>query len=513
VAVDVEYARRGDISIAFQSLGDGPVDLIFGAGLASHLDLMWGDPGATAFLRGLGRLGRLLLFDKPGTGLSDPVVGMPTVEQRVEDYLAVMDAAGSKRAIIIGFSEASTAAMLLAATHPQRVEGLVILSGIGPRGQTSDEYLPELADYWNDVLWAPLWRACDHWGDGGFVRALSPQFRNTIVYNRLAPAVERASASPGMARALIQGAWNYDVLACLPSIRTPTVVINRAEEYIPRAIARFNAEHIEGAKLDILPGDEHFCYFGGEDIIESIERFVGGDRPRHREETRVLSTILFTDIVDSTATAQTMGDERWRSLLEHHDAVVRDEIERHDGRCVKTLGDGALARFDRPAMAVRCARKIQTRATDLGIGVRAGIHTGECELVGDDVAGLAVHLAARIAALAGAGEVFVSSTVRDLMLGSGVEFASRGVHELKGFTGAWEACAVVDDGRTDQQVVAVETGQRGAVRKSELKAIDRAVVTVAARAPRLSRVAMRAVSNVRRRTPQPGIEPPPDVTT
>ena len=492
MAVDVDYARKGEISIAFQAVGSGPVDLIFGSGLISHMDLLWADPRASEFLRGLAGLGRLLLFDKPGTGLSDPVVGPPTVEERVGDFLAVLDAAGSKRAIVIGFSEASAPATLLAATHPHRVEGLVLLSG-APRLVTGPDFLPEEEARFNDVLWRALWRAADHWGDGEFLMTLSPFVRRSLVHRRLAPSIERSCASPGMARALIHGVRAYDVTHILESVRTPTLVVHRTEEFIPVSCARYTAERIPDSRLVEVPGDEHMVYFDGDGVLDVIADFVGGHRPTHAGVDRRLTTLLFTDIVNSTAAAADLGDERWRSLLAQHDRILDDEIERHDGRIVKNLGDGIFATFDRPMMAIRCALAARNRVRDLGISLRAGVHTGECEVVGADFSGIAVHVGSRISSLATSDEVLVSSTVRDLVFGSGIEFVEHGRHVLKGVPGEWTVYAVADDTSRDQRPPHLASAEEAALTpgpEAAMKGLDRAMLQVVTRSPRLARAAL-----------------------
>jgi class 3 adenylate cyclase len=497
VAVDVEYARRGDISIAYQAIGEGPVDIIFGAGLVSHLDLMWADPYATSFLRRLAGIGRLLLFDKPGTGLSDPVIGPPTLSERVDDFLAVLDAVGSRRAIVIGFSEAVAPATLLSATHPDRVEALVALSGFAGATAT-DVHVPDLEPVIENVMWAALWHSADNWGDGSLAMTISPYMRDNALYRRLAPSVERASASPGMARALIKSMRSYDVTGVVDAVKVPSLVIHRSSEFLRVELGRWLAEHIAGAEMAELPGDEHMCFFGGDDICDAIERFVGGSPAPRASATRKLATVLFADIVESTSTAVGLGDDRWRSVLAKHDQTVVEEVERHGGTLVKTMGDGVLATFDRPLMGVRCALALCRRAGSLDVKVRAGLHTGECEFLDDnDLAGIAVHIGARIAALAGPGEVLVSSTVREIVFGSGVEFESRGEHELKGVPGAWAVHAVVVDRRADQRPAAHATPEQAALTPAPtatMKSIDRALVSVGKRAPRLTRAALRTFS-------------------
>lgn len=500
MTIDVQYADRGGINIAYQAVGDGDVDIIFAAGLVSHLELMWADPHATAFLSRLAELGRLILFDKPGTGLSDPVVGAPTVEQRAQDFLAVLDAASSKRAVVIGYSEASAPAALLAATYPHRVEGLVLLSGF-PKAHATDDFLPHMEQRLNHELWAPLRHSAEHWGDGSLALVLSPWMRSSAVYRRLAPSIERACASPGMARTLIEAMWDYDVRTVLDAIAAPTRVIHRIDEYMPIELGRELAERIGGAELVELPGDEHIHFFDGEDVTEAIGSFIGGRPAARTRSSRALTTVLFTDIVDSTATAAAMGDDRWRALLARHDAVASEEVERHGGRLVKHLGDGLLATFERPLLSIRCARALVARAAELGVEIRAGIHTGECDVVGDDIAGIAVHIGARIATLGGPGEVVASSTVRDLVLGSGVHFADRGVHELKGVPGRWPVVAVADDDSADQAPQQdLEGEQRGAgAAVPTMRRLDRAIVRAAGTVPWLTRPVLRAGGSIRSR--------------
>jgi class 3 adenylate cyclase len=501
VTVDVEYARRGDICIAYQAIGDGPVDIIFGAGLVSHLDLLWADPYSTAFFRRLASIGRLLLFDKPGTGLSDPVAGVPTVQQRADDFLAVLDAAGSRRAVVIGNSEASPPAVLLAATHPERVEALIALCNAPPRFTPSDDFVPG-TDHRFEPMLSMLRHSAEHWGDGSMFHTLSPYARESLVYRRLAPNVERACASPGMARVMINALWDYDVTSAVGAVDVPTLVIHRTDDICPIESARWTADAIAGAKMLELPGAEHICWFNGDDILAAIEDFVGGSPPRG-PVSRKLVTVLYTDIVESTVRAVEMGDERWSTLLSVHHAAVRDQVERHDGTLIKTMGDGVLATFDRPTLAVRCALAISRHAGEEGVQVRAGVHAGECEVTDDDISGIAAHIGSRIMALAGPAEVLVSATVRDLVFGSGVEFEARGEHDLKGVPGKWAVHAVVADHGRDQRPASQATPEHAALTPpptATMKPADRALVGVANRAPRLSRLALRMVSRHPRAT-------------
>lgn len=486
------YAQKGDTAIAYRVIGDGPVDIVFGAGFACHLDLLKGDPHCDAWVRGLARLGRLVVFDKPGTGLSDPLTGVPTMSDRVDDHLAVMDAVGSRRAVLVAFSEACAPALLLSATHPERVEALVSVSGV-VRPTCDEGYLPQLEDYLESFIWKALWRSRESWGDGALVQSMSPFARTSPVYRRLSSTIERACASPGMARRIIDGLRAYDGRAAAEAVRVPTLVLNRSDEWVPADVATDLAERVQGARLAVLPGEEHLCYFGGEDLLQEIERFVGGTvrtAPPRRDD-RALLTLLLTDIVGSTAAAATMGDDRWCALLARYHSAAADVVERLGGRVVKSLGDGTLAAFERPALALRAAATLHEMANDLDIEVRAGLHAGECELTGDDVAGIAVHLAARVAAKAEAGETLATTTVRDLVLGSDTQWEDRGTHELKGIPGSWPLVAVGGRGAQPPQPVPAGDG---------LRSRDRAMLVALGRAPVVTRAVLRGVGRWRSRT-------------
>jgi class 3 adenylate cyclase len=336
----------------------------------------------------------------------------------------------------------------------------------------------------------------DHWGDGSMLQTLSPYARENLVYRRLAANVERACASPGMARVMIKAMWDYDVTAAADAVDVPTLVVHRTGDVVPVEGARWIADNIAGAKMLELPGAEHMCFFNGDDILAGIEGFIGGSAPRG-PISRKLVTVLYTDIVESTAHAVAMGDETWSTLLGVHHAAVRDQVERHDGTLIKTMGDGVLATFDRPTLAVRCALAVSRHAGDEGVQVRAGVHAGECEVTDDDISGVAAHIGSRIMALAGPGEVLVSATVRDLVFGSGVEFEPRGEHELKGVPGQWSVHAVVADRREDQRPASRATPEQAALTPSPAATMtpaDRAIVGVANRAPRLSRFTLRMLS-------------------
>jgi class 3 adenylate cyclase len=490
---ETRYARKGETSIAYQVVGDGPIDLLLASGIVSHMALFWSEPEASAMFRRLISFSRLILFDKPGTGLSDPVAGPPTPEQRVEDIRVVMDAVGLERASLLGFSEGGTAAALFAATYPQRCDALVLLS-TGAKWDWAPDYLPEERAAL-DHVWDLVMDAVEHWGEGRMFALWAPSVTGVPGFWQTAGSVERICASPGMASALFHALRVMDVRPALPRISAPTLVLHREGDIVNVAHAPYLAREIKGAKLALFGGDDHLPWVGAwEPIVDEIEQFLTGARHR-AEPDRALATVLFTDIVSSTERAAELGDHRWRALVERHDEITRAELERYGGRAIKTLGDGFLAAFEGPAKAIRCARAICAEIRPLGIELRAGVHTGECELLGDDLAGVAVNVGARIGALARPSEVLVSGTVRELVLGSGIEFAQRGEHELRGIPGEWRLYAVTGDGRTDARPVsevdrdtaALTPGPREAMRPR-----DRVLLAGARRAPGLMRALARA---------------------
>ena len=434
------YAQSGEVNIAYQVVGEGPIDLVFVPGFISHLDLQWGDPKIAGFLEKLASFSRLILFDKRGTGLSDPVVAPASLEDRMDDVRAVMDAAGSERAALLGLSEGGPMSVLFAATYKDRTQAL-ILCGTYPTGTMDPEQNPA-GEAW--VQGVTEWRdlATEHWGDGSTLAWMAPSIgkEGRAALGRF----ERASASPRMVRTLIDMSVDTDVRDLLPAIQVPTLVLHRDAERIPLEAPKYLAEHIPGAKLVVLPGMDHIPFYGdGAGYAEEIEEFLTGAR-RPPPSDRILTTVMFTDIVGSTQRAADLGDAGWRQLLARHDRIVREQLEEHRGREVKTMGDGFLATFDGPARGVRCARAIGEAVRALGIEVRAGLHTGECEVIGDDIGGLAVNIGARIGALAHAGDVLVSRTVKDLVVGSGISFADAGVRELKGVPDDWQLFSVAD---------------------------------------------------------------------
>jgi class 3 adenylate cyclase/alpha-beta hydrolase superfamily lysophospholipase len=439
---ETRYVVRPDgVSIAFQVWGSGSTDLLYAPGFISHLDLLWADPGYARFVQRLGSVARVIAYDKPGTGCSDPIPHVPSLEERMEDIRFVLDAAGSEQAVVMAFSEGGPASALLAANAPERVISL-ILYGSYP-GPPRDDADAALRERW-DASERELVDLGANWGQGRLLDVFAPSAAGRF-QRRLAAGFERAAVSPGMVEALIEVARRIDVRDILPSIRVPTLVLHRSGEVMPVELGRELAELIPGARFVELPGRDHLFWFGDQSTIaDEIERFVTGGRAAAPAD-RALATLLFTDIVDSTRRAAELGDGEWRALLERHNATVADSVERFGGRVVKSLGDGTLATFESPASAVRCGSELCYSLTSLGLPIRAGVHTGECEVIGEDVGGMAVHIGARVGSAAGPGEVLVSSTVADLVIGSGLSFDDRGSHELKGVPGKWHLLAVTGE--------------------------------------------------------------------
>ena len=436
---ETRYAKGPEGNIAYQVVGDAPIDLVVVPGWFSHVDMLWGDPGWVTFVGELASFARVILYDKRGTGLSDPVDGAPTMESRIDDLRAVLDAAGSDRAALFGFSEGGPISVLFAASYPQRVRALV-LYGTYASWSREDDGSPGRAK--QIELMARIRATIDHWGEGTTVDWAAPSLSHSALYRRAVGALERAGMSPRMALLTWQAALSaVDVRDILGSVRVPTLVLHRKGDAIPVEFGRELAAKIPGARLVELDGVDHYPAVGDiESITDEVEEFLTGQRHEHPAD-RVLATVLFTDIVDSTKRAAQLGDRAWRELLERHDEITRDEITHSQGRVVKHTGDGFLATFDGPTRAVRCATTLAERMPELGIDVRSGLHTGECERRGDDIGGIAVHIGARIAALAQAQEVLVSSTVKDLVNGSGIAFTDRGTHVLKGVPGQWKLFA------------------------------------------------------------------------
>ena len=427
---ETRYARSGNVRIAFQTVGDGPFDLVFVPGFISNIDLFWEMPGWAHFLSRLATFSRLILFDKRGIGLSDRDVGIATLEERMDDFRAVMDAAGSERAALFGASEGGPMSLLFAATYPQRVRALVLYGSYASfmeaqPGSSSDEEFNERLEYIDQV-----------WGTGEFYAGrFTPSTVSDPETRRAMARFERQSASPSAVIAIQRMNCEIDVQHILPTIHVPTLIMHRVgDRMVAVAAGRELAAKIAGAEYVELPGDNHnFTYEPDvtDHLVGEVEEFLTGSRSE-ADVDRVLATVLFTDIVNSTRRAAELGDRQWRALLDRHDAAVRQQIGRFRGHEVKSLGDGFLTTFDGPARAVRCASAIADAMQLLGLTVRSGVHTGEIELNRDDIGGIAVHTAARVVATAGAGEILVSSTVRDLVAGSGLHFEDRGLHALRG---------------------------------------------------------------------------------
>jgi len=431
---ETRYAKSGDIHIAYQVTGKGPLDLVYVPGFVSHLELQWQIPLWAHMLRRLASFSRLIMFDKPGTGLSDRLAAIPTLEQRMDDVRVVMDAVGSERAAFLGVSDGGPMSMLFAATYPQRTSAL-ILYGTWARRTWAPDYP------WgqrNADFEAFLARTERDWGKDANLEARAPSLASDEDARRAVLTYHRLAASPGAALAVLRMGAEIDVRHVVPAIRVPTLILHRTGDRISRIEeGRYLTEHIPGAKLVGLAGEDHLPYVGnGDAIIDEIEEFLTGVRPEHSED-RVLATILFTDVVGSTERAAAIGDRRWRELLEQYYAVTRREVARFRGREIDTAGDGLFAAFDGPARAIRCACRVRDEVRPLGIEVRSGLHAGECEVLGEKISGIAVHIGARVAANAGAGEVLVSNTVKDLVAGAGIRFETRGTHVLKGVPGEW----------------------------------------------------------------------------
>jgi pimeloyl-ACP methyl ester carboxylesterase len=429
------------VNIAYQVIGDGPIDLVFVMGWVSNIDHFWEEPGLARFLRRLASFSRLIVFDKRGTGLSDRVPNdrLPTLEQRMDDVRAVMDAAGSERAALMGVSEGGPMCLLFGATYPERTEALITVGGYARSLYAEDYPWARTAD----ELESAIREIHDHWGGPVGLRVRAPSVYGDARFRDWWAAYLRASASPAAVETLSRMNAQIDVRHVLPAIRVPVLVIHAdGDRTLSVEHGRYLARAIPGAQYLELKSQDHLPWVNDTDAIcQEVEQFLTGES-RRPEYDRVLATVLFTDMVKSTDRAASMGDRRWRDVVEAHESISRREIDRYRGRAVRDTGDGFLATFDGPARGVRCARALLDALADAGIDARAGLHTGECEIIGDGVGGIAVHTGARVSALASGGEVLVSSTVKDLVAGSGIEFSDRGLHRLKGVPGEWRIFAV-----------------------------------------------------------------------
>jgi len=427
------------VHVAYQVFGEGDLDLVLVTGFVTHIELIWEHEPAARLLQSLGSFARVIQFDRRGAGLSDPVATAPTLEERMDDVRAVMDAAGSERAALVGVSEGVPMSIMFAATYPERVQSMVLIGGMA-RSTYADDYpwpLPVEA-----LMESAGEFVLPYWGQGTMVEVVAPSQAEDPDARAWFARIERATASPGMLASLAQMFLDIDVRDVVPTVHVPTLVLHRRHDRLVNVRnGRWLAEHLPDARLVELPGSDHsLLYEEPESALGEVQEFLTGTRSTPTPD-RMLATVLFTDIVDSTKTATELGDRRWREVLEGHQRAVRDALTRFDGREVKSTGDGFLATFDGPARGIHCARAILDSSDPLGIRVRAGLHTGECEVMGDDIGGIAVHIAARVSAYAGGGEVLVSRTVKDLVAGSGIVFTDRGTHELKGVPDVWQLYA------------------------------------------------------------------------
>ena len=422
------YAQSGDVNIAYQTMGEGPMDLIIVPGIVSHVEFAHEFPGYTRWLRRLAKFARIVTFDKRGQGLSDRVPGAVPLEERMDDLNAIMRDIGSSRAALFGFSEGSAMSALFAATYPDRVSHLLLYGGFAKRSIS-----PKFVE-----------ASVRNWGGGQVIRLVTPSLADNPEMVSLCGKFERLSASPGSLRALMEMIAAIDVEPILSTIRTPTLVLHRKTDImVPIELAREYARGIPGAQFVEYPAGDHAPWIGDTDALAGdIEEFVTGRREtEYADIERVLATVLFTDIVDSTRKAAEVGDKQWRRRLDEHDRIARQTVEKHRGHWIKSTGDGLLATFDGPGRAVRCALALGPAVRPTGLSLRAGLHTGEIELRGDDVGGLAVHAAARVMAQSAPGEVWVSRVVTELTAGAGLKFVERGARDLKGLPGPWELFA------------------------------------------------------------------------
>lgn len=426
------YALSGDINIAYQTMGDGPIDIVLVPGFMSHIEFMHELPGYTAFLRRLSTFARVVTLDKRGQGLSDRVSDAPSLEQRMDDVRAVMDAVGSDSAALLGISEGCAMSALFAATYPERVTKLVLFGGYVNRRDMSGKQEERAL------------RRAKLWGTGAMIKTLAPSLAENPDAVLLFAKYERLSASPGAAKAFALLNAQIDVSSILPTVRVPTLVLHRRDDaQVPIQLGREMASLIPGATFIEYPGNDHAMVRGNVDaLLGDIEEFITGHREHLSDDAeRVLATVLFTDIVDSTRSAVEKGDQAWRRLLDTHDQLAFQLVEKHRGRLIKSMGDGILATFDGPGRAVRCALSLRTAFKQIGLSVRSGLHTGEIEIRGHDIGGIAVHAASRVMAQSHPDEVLVSRVVTDLVAGAGLTFIDRGPCELKGLPGRWELFA------------------------------------------------------------------------
>jgi class 3 adenylate cyclase/pimeloyl-ACP methyl ester carboxylesterase len=438
---ETRYARSGELNLAYQVMGNGPIDLIFVPGMITQLEFLHELPGYTNFLRRLAAFARVVTFDKSGQGLSDRYLGMPSFEQRIGDIRAIMDAVGSRRAVLLGCSEGGPISIMFAATYPKLVSHLVLFGSFArfagapdyPFRPSKDEILRGVEEFW-----------LQNWGTGVSIDYFLPSYARCPDVVKQYAKLERLTFSPGALSLMIQYNVEIDVRNVLSAVRVPTLVLHRQSDLVSVENGRFLATHIPGAKfVEYEDCSDHLIFPGDQgSLCGDIEEFVTGHRDVPAPAVdRVLATVLFTDIVDSTRRAVEMGDQQWRQALDEHDHEARQIVMRHRGKLIKSTGDGILATFDGPGRAVHCALAFQITMSSFGLPIRAGIHTGEIELRNGDVGGIAVHSAARVMEKADPGEVIVSRVVTDLVAGAGIRFSRRGTHEFKGLPGSWDLFA------------------------------------------------------------------------
>jgi pimeloyl-ACP methyl ester carboxylesterase len=509
---ETSYASCGDLSLAYQVFGDGPVELVFVGPMVSHVELFWTMPEFKAFFEQLATFCRVVMFDKAGIGLSDPVPKVRTLDDRAAEIEAVMDTVGFGKPVLFGMSEGGPASIVFAAKRPERTRALILYGSYSFMATGWDDLdrdpaevrarlLNELGEDYTPsteqiARLGEMGRAArSAWGSGATTKVMFPSVRSI----RQLALFERMSASPGMVRATIESVFRIDVRPILPTITAPTLVVHARDDAGPVQFGRYLADHIPGARYLEVDGADHAPWFTEPDrILTGIEEFLTGSHAAPAQTHRALRTVLFTDMVASTQHAAARGDERWRAVLHRFGEITADLAERFGGTVVKSTGDGHLATFDGPTQAIRCAEALHADAETLGIEIRAGIHTGECELMDNDIGGLAVHIAARILGQAGAGDILVSRTVRDLVVGSGTGFEDRGSVELRGVPGTWQLLAVnrhgPPAGSAEAELASTPTlGPRTAMRRS-----DRAVAVIAKRTPWMLRGMARLTPATRR---------------
>ncbi len=529
MAPKTEYARYGELSLAYQVVGEGDIDIVIVPSFVSHIEFWWAHPAAKSFFDRIASFSRLLIFDKAGTGLSDPVSAVPTLEERAGEVEAVMDAAGMERAAIIGLSEGGPMAIFFSTTRRERTEALVLFDTyptmfVGTKPSSLREAVDSSPGIDDVRRWAAeiglredeipnaaqLERSrrigrhvLDDWGEGKALKAFVPHQGDEAQLGLL----ERLCASPGMARATMASAIRLDVTDLLESVDVPTLLVHARDDLaVPVQFSRFMARRIPGARLLEVEGEDHAPWFSSpEEIGGEVEQLLTGARHAPRPE-RVLATVLFTDIVGSTERAAQLGDARWRALLERHDELTRRHVGEFGGTAVKSTGDGQLATFGGPAAAVRCTEAVRDALAQEGIPIRAGLHTGEIERIGEDVGGLGVHLAARVCAEAAPGEILVSRTIRDLVVGSGLAFEDRGIHRLKGVPGEWELLAVAPEGSSageeERGLARIETPGASTAQRPT----DRVAAAMARRVPGALRTVIRLDPRYRRAVSEHGVD-------